>query len=305
LGSHQLESAGLNHLDGVQAVAYARLRLMDTDYNRTARQRLVISLAMEKAKQADLKTLTTVVNAVLPQISTSIGIDDLLPLAKNVKKYHIGESGGFPFSRGEALIGKKDCVIPCTLESNVIQAHQFLYDDMDYTPSATVKEISAKIAADSGMGEVKENAPAATVGGGSSSGSSSANNSSSGESSQAQPAPVETTVESAEESTESAEEPEEDETQEEDRSSEEITDNVDEPEFDMAEETTEFGPWSSTTAETIVTERGPGVTPTKDEIGPGVNTEETKSEPVTVPQTVPHGPGADDSDTKQNGPGAD
>lgn len=62
LGSHQLEHAGTNHLDGVQAVAYARLRLMDTDYNRTARQRLVLSLAMEKAKQADPKTLITVVN---------------------------------------------------------------------------------------------------------------------------------------------------------------------------------------------------------------------------------------------------
>ena len=63
LGSHHLEHAGMNHLDGVQAVAYARLRLMDTDYNRTARQRLVISLAMEKAKQADAQTLLTVVNA--------------------------------------------------------------------------------------------------------------------------------------------------------------------------------------------------------------------------------------------------
>lgn len=35
IGSHQLKSAGMNHLDGVQAVAYGRLRLMDTDYART------------------------------------------------------------------------------------------------------------------------------------------------------------------------------------------------------------------------------------------------------------------------------
>ena len=39
VGSYQLEHAGMNHLDGVQAVAYARLRLMDTDFNRTERQR--------------------------------------------------------------------------------------------------------------------------------------------------------------------------------------------------------------------------------------------------------------------------
>ena len=164
LGSHQLEHAGTNHLDGVQAVAYARLRLMDTDYNRTARQRLVLSLAMEKAKQADPKTLITVVNAVMPEISTSIGVSDVLAMAKGISKYHMGETTGFPFSRTEKNIGKKDCVIPLTLESNVVQLHQFLYPEEPYSPSATVKKISAKIASDSGLGEVAENAPEAKVG---------------------------------------------------------------------------------------------------------------------------------------------
>lgn len=185
----------MQHLDGVQAVAYARLRLMDTDYKRTARQRLVISLAMEKAKQADFKTLTTVINTVLPQISTSIGLNDLLPLAKNMKKFHIGENGGFPFSRGETYIGKKDCVIPLTLESNVIQLHQFLYDDMEYQPSQVVKKISAQIAADSGMGDVAENAPESKVGG--STGSS--GNSSSEQESQTQPPVQEVPVDTGEE----------------------------------------------------------------------------------------------------------
>ena len=103
LGSHHLEHAGMNHLDGVQAVAYARLRLMDTDYNRTARQRLVIQLAMNKAKEADFKTLSIVAKTVLPQLSTSISLDDVISMAKSIKKYHIGETGGFPFSRGEAF----------------------------------------------------------------------------------------------------------------------------------------------------------------------------------------------------------
>lgn len=197
LGSYQLDHPGMQHLDGVQSVAYARLRLMDTDYNRTARQRLVISLAMEKAKQADIGTLTTVINTVLPQISTSVGINDLLPLAKSIKKFHMGESGGFPFSRGETYIGKKDCVIPLTLESNVIQLHQFLYDDMEYQPSSTVKEISARIAADSGMGEVAENAPEAKVGG--SSGASGSDTSSSQEV-QTQPPAQETPEETVQES---------------------------------------------------------------------------------------------------------
>ncbi len=153
IGSYQLEHSGMNHLDGVQAVAYARLRLMDTDFNRTERQRKVLGLAMEKAKQADAKTLKTLAGAIVPQISTSIGPDDILSMAKNAKKYYIGQTSGFPFSHTEMKIGKKSCVIPTTLESNVIQLHQFLYDDAQYIPSETVHSISNKIAEKSGLSE--------------------------------------------------------------------------------------------------------------------------------------------------------
>ncbi len=152
VGSVHLEHSGMNHLDGVQAVAYARLRLMDTDFNRTERQRKVLGLAMEKAKQADFNTLRTLIGTVFPQISTSIGIDDLLVMAKDAKKYYIGQTSGFPFSHSEMKIGKRDCVIPTTLESNVIQLHEFLYDDTQFEPSGVVKNISAHIAEVSGLG---------------------------------------------------------------------------------------------------------------------------------------------------------
>lgn len=159
IGSYQLKSAGMNHLDGVQAVSYARLRLMDTDFNRTERQRKVVMLAMEKAKQADFGTLKSLVSAVFPQISTSIGIDDIFTIAKGISKYHIGETAGFPFSRTTMRIGKMDCVIATTLESNVIQLHQFLYNDTNYSPSASVKAISARISEESGISEPGKNAP--------------------------------------------------------------------------------------------------------------------------------------------------
>lgn len=51
IGSHQLTHAGMNHLDGVQAVAYGRLRLMDTDFARTERQRKIVQQAFEKAEK--------------------------------------------------------------------------------------------------------------------------------------------------------------------------------------------------------------------------------------------------------------
>ena len=152
IGSNHLKSAGMNHLDGVQAVAYARLRMMDTDYARTERQRKVIAQAFEKAKKADFETLRVIIGTVFPQIATSVGVDDLVMNAKNISKYYLGETTGFPQARGDANMGKKGaCVIPQTLESNVIQLHNFLFGDEAYMPSALVKKYSAKISADSGM----------------------------------------------------------------------------------------------------------------------------------------------------------
>ncbi len=152
IGSTQLSHAGMNHLDGVQAVAYGRLRLMDTDFARTERQRKVIKLAFEKAKTADFETLNRVLGTVFPQISTSLWVDDIYITLKNISKYHLGETMGFPEARGDAKMGKKGaCVIPQTLETNVIKLHQFLFDTEDYAPSETVQSISKRIAADSGM----------------------------------------------------------------------------------------------------------------------------------------------------------
>ncbi|MEH2931458.1 LCP family protein [Candidatus Ventrimonas sp. KK005] len=152
IGSTQLTHAGMNHLDGVQAVAYGRLRLMDTDYARTERQRKVIKLAFDKAKTADYDTLNKVLGAVFPQISTNLGVGDFYTAIKNVNKYHIGETMGFPEARGDAKMGPKGaCVIPQTLESNVVRLHEFLFGTENYDPSETVKSISKKIAADSGM----------------------------------------------------------------------------------------------------------------------------------------------------------
>lgn len=152
VASKHLSGPGLHHLDGVQAVAYGRLRLMDTDYARTERQRKIIELAFAKAKQADYSVLNNILVVILPTISTNLTFSDMTELALGISKYHIGETAGFPFAKGNANIpGKGDCVIPQTLESNVSQLHTFLFGDESYIPTDRVKQISSKIAQDSGM----------------------------------------------------------------------------------------------------------------------------------------------------------
>ena len=166
IGSTQLKKAGMNHLDGVQAVAYGRLRLMDTDFNRTARQRKVLGLAMDKAKQADFNTLKNAALAVLPEVSTSIGIDDIVPLLRNVDQYQIAETTGFPFSLKTEKLSGQDYVIPTTLESNVIELHRRFFGEDAYTVPSAVKKISQKIGEDSGYTEPGQEAPDFGTGGG-------------------------------------------------------------------------------------------------------------------------------------------
>ena len=152
VGSYQLKQAGPNHLDGVQAVAYARLRKMDTDFARTERQREIISLCFQKLKKADFSVVNNVMEVVFPQILSSVTMDDIIPAARNLTKYTISDTMGFPAARSDANMGKKGaCVIPQTLESNVTLLHQFLFGDENYQPSDMVKKISAKISADTGM----------------------------------------------------------------------------------------------------------------------------------------------------------
>lgn len=145
-------SAGENvHLNGIQATAYARIRYVGLDYGRTERQRTVITKMFEKAKQCDLLTLNKMMDQMLPQISTSLSPTELLGLASGVAKYHMGENTGFPFEKESGDVGNLgDMVIPLDLESNVIQLHQFLYSNEEYTPSQTVKDLSATIHSNTG-----------------------------------------------------------------------------------------------------------------------------------------------------------
>ena len=149
--ANYIKKAGPQHLTGVQAVAYARLRYMDSDFERTKRQREVISQCLDNAKKADLATLTSIIDTVLPQVAFNIEAGDIVELAKGISRYNIKESAGFPKDVKDQMMGKKgDCVIPVTLVSNVKWLHSVLFDDEDYKVSNAVETYSQKISDDSG-----------------------------------------------------------------------------------------------------------------------------------------------------------
>lgn len=148
-----LTKSGMVHLDGLQATAYCRIRqTAGDDYRRTERQRLVISLIAEKAKKADIFTLNKIVDEVFPNISTSLDMAELFDLAKDVAKYELTETVGFPFEKEGKDLGKKgSCVVPVDLEKNVVALHEFLFATEAYTASSAVVTISDTIKTQTGV----------------------------------------------------------------------------------------------------------------------------------------------------------
>jgi LCP family protein required for cell wall assembly len=144
---------GLVHLDGTQATTYARIRkLTGDDFKRASRQRIVLQAILEKAKKADLATLTSICNSVVDDISTTLSLTQILSLAKDVTSYKISSTTGFPFeltTKSMPVMG--DTVIPADLATNVQELHEYMFDDVNYVPSQTVQTISDTIVNNTGI----------------------------------------------------------------------------------------------------------------------------------------------------------
>ena len=148
-----VKEPGMQLLNGLQATAYCRIRYVGDDFMRAQRQRTVLAAVMDVCKKSDPATLNKILNAALPNVSTSLDVDEMTAMLSNVTKYNITGSDGFPFesNRATGTVGSKgSCVIPVNLEQNVSLLHNFLFDDATYQVSAQVKQYSNKVSSDTG-----------------------------------------------------------------------------------------------------------------------------------------------------------
>lgn len=75
---------GWNHLSGYDALQYSRLRFIDNDWKRIARQRNVMETVIEQSKGLSLLELNALLDTVLPLVQTNLTerqITALLPLS--------------------------------------------------------------------------------------------------------------------------------------------------------------------------------------------------------------------------------
>ena len=142
-------TSGVQTLSGLQATAYCRIRYTKgDDFRRAERQRTVLMKCMEKAKNANITTLTQIANSVFDKTYTSLDLDEIIELLGDINKYQVVGQGGFPDEslRTTGTIGSKgSCVVPVTLSNNVKWLHWFLFDDEPYTPSDVVEKCSEQI----------------------------------------------------------------------------------------------------------------------------------------------------------------
>ena len=92
-------------------------------------------------------------NAVLPNVSTSLDISEMTEMLTNIAHYKITGSDGFPFesNRATGTVGSKgSCVIPVNLADNVVLLHKFLFDEENYEVSSQIQKYSQKVSSDTG-----------------------------------------------------------------------------------------------------------------------------------------------------------
>lgn len=144
--SNHITKAGRQNLDGVQAVAYGRIRYTaGGDYKRTERMRDVLMAVFSKVKTMGITKLNRLADTLLPKIYTNIEGGEILSLLPQIASYKIKDSTGWPYNTKGATIGGVWYGPPITLESNVKKLHEEVYGQANYEPSNKVKEISEKI----------------------------------------------------------------------------------------------------------------------------------------------------------------
>lgn len=82
-----VKKTGKQTLNGIQALAYARIRYVGTDFARTQRQRTVMNEIFRKAKKLSLTEMNDFLEKVLPNVTTNLEKGQIFSLILNASDY--------------------------------------------------------------------------------------------------------------------------------------------------------------------------------------------------------------------------
>ena len=128
-----IESTGLQHVSGTQALAYCRIRYTSGgDYKRTERHREVLTKIFEKIETLPATSYPSLLLEVLPMVNTSLTYNEILDLGTEVLK--LGDSSmeleRFPldeYCEGQMINGVY--YLTFDKETTVEQLHSYIFED--------------------------------------------------------------------------------------------------------------------------------------------------------------------------------
>ena len=127
-----ITSSGNHNLNGYQALAYARIRKLDTIYKRDERQRLILTNIAHKLSDVSISKYPQIAKSILRHIKVNIAFNkiiDLAFIAHELASYDISQLE-FHISeyREEGRIGEKGTyVVKWDKNKNIELLHQFIY----------------------------------------------------------------------------------------------------------------------------------------------------------------------------------
>lgn len=144
--SEYINTAGTYNLDGVQAVAYSRIRYTaGGDYKRTERMRDVITAMVNKLKTKSVTQINKIADEILPKVYTNLSMTDLLSMVPAIASFNVAESTGWPYEIKETKVNGIWYGVPATLSENVEKLHKEVFNDTDYELPASIEQTSKKI----------------------------------------------------------------------------------------------------------------------------------------------------------------
>ena len=148
---HYITSAGKHHVNGIQAVAYSRIRYVSNiwgtsnDYGRTDRQRYVMEQLYNKALTMNTAQFPALAKSLIPYTITSLSVDEVLDLAL------VAVSGTPSFAQERlpkndylmrAPAGGFGSVVYYDLEFASRLIHAFIYDGVSFDDYVVTNGIS-------------------------------------------------------------------------------------------------------------------------------------------------------------------
>lgn len=128
-----IESTGLQHVSGTQALAFCRIRYTSGgDYKRTERHREVLTKILEKIETLPATSYPSLLSDILPMVNTSLDYSKILELGTEVLKLGDSKMELERFPRDEYCEGKlinEIYYLTFDKETTVEQLHNYIFED--------------------------------------------------------------------------------------------------------------------------------------------------------------------------------